>query len=167
MDALARPVDARGLFFTPLGLGGPIPPDVAQSQAARECDRLRLPASVPAGVSKQFDKVLRLYADGMFAYENYTTASREAYRILEVALKIRFLEHYLVGVPLLRGGTLELVHARNFDDVRARLLRGARLQGHRRFNGSFGALLVWARRERYFFGQRNRTREWAYAQYPQ
>ena len=57
------PVDARGLFFTPLGLGGPIPPDVAQRQAARECDRLRLPASVPPGVSKQFDKVLRLYAD--------------------------------------------------------------------------------------------------------
>lgn len=69
------------------------------------------------------------------------------------------LEHYQGGVPLARADEVELVHPRTFDDVRQRLVRRASLRGHARFNGSFASLLSWARREAYFFGERNRIRE--------
>jgi hypothetical protein len=156
---VTRPVDPRGLLFTPVGLGGPMRPEVALDLAQRERERLRLPAVVPMDVRDQFDKVLRLYADGVFSYDNYTTASREAHRLLEVALKVRFLEHYRDGVPLVRAGEVEFVRPRTFDDLRQHLRHGSRLTRHRRFNGSFASLLSWARREGYFFGEHNRIRE--------
>lgn len=160
VSELARPVDPRGLYFTPLGLGGPMPPDVAQQVFARDCEVLALPEVVPASVRSQFAKVLRMYADGVFSYDNFTAAPREAHRVLEVALKVRFLEHYAAGVPLVSNGSDELVMVRKFEEVHPRLRRRkVRLKGHPRFNGSLASLLRWARDEHYLYGQRNRVRE--------
>lgn len=160
MSKLARPVDPRGLYFTPLGLGGPMSPAAAQDVFAREGEVLALPDAVPASVRSQFAKALRMYADGVFTYDNFTTAPREAYRVLELALKARFLEHYAAGVALTSDGADELVVVREFEEVRQRLRRReARLKGHPRFNGSLASLLRWARDEHYLYGQRNGVRE--------
>lgn len=159
MDMLPRAVDPRGLYFTPLGLGGPMRPEVAQDVIARRCEQLALPAAIPQDIRGEFAKVVRHYADGLFAYDNYTSASREAHRVLEVALKVRFLEHYTAGVPLSVDGAEEIAHPRNFDELRHRLKRKEHLRGYRKFNGSLASLMYWARREAYFYGQRNRIRD--------
>jgi len=161
MKVISRPVDPRGLFFTPLGLGGPMRPEVAETFLTRECGLLALPAAVPETARDQFAKVLRLYSDGLFTYDNFTSASREAHRVLEIALKVRFLEHYADGVPLVSDGGEQCVHVRTFEEFRRHLSGKARLKGYPRFNGSLASLLYWARREGYFYGQRNRVREWA------
>ncbi len=134
-------------------------PEVAQELVARRCEQLALPAAVPESVRGEFAKVVRHYADGLFDYNNYTSAFREAHRVLEVALKIRFLEHYVAGVPLVTAGVEKIAHPKNFDELRQRLGRKTHLRGYRRFNGSLASLLYWARREGYFYGQRNRIRE--------
>ena len=162
MSALPREVDPRGLSFTPYGLGGPMPPAVAVDVLARACELLTPPAAVPQEVRSQFGKVLRLYADGLFTYDNFTIASREAHRVLEVALKVRFLEHYAGGVPLVVNGEPQVRPLGTFEALRPALIKErARLAGYRRFNGSLASLLHWARGERYLYGQRNRVREWA------
>lgn len=160
VSELRRKVDPRGLFFTPMGLGGPMTPEVAEQVFAHECEVLALPEAVPAGVRAQFAKALRLYADGVFTYENFTTVQREAHRLLEVALRVRFVEHYAAGIPLSVQGTDQVVVLCDFEGVERRLRnRSARLKGHPRFNGSFASLMRWARAEGYFYGQRNRVRE--------
>ncbi len=159
MAILPRTVDERGLYFTALGLGGPMRPEAAQELVTRRCEQLALPTAVPTDVRREFEKVVRLYGDGLFTYDNYTSASREAHRVLEVALKVRFLEHYAAGVPLTIAGAAGLAHPRNFDELRQRLARKAHLRGYRRFNGSLASLMYWARREGYFYGQRNRIRD--------
>src|SRR5216683_6272593 len=108
MAMLPRAVDERGLYFTPLGLGGPMRPEVAQELMARRCEQLALPPAVPKDVRGEFAKVVHHYADGLFVYDNYTSASREAHRVLEVALRVRFLEHYAAGVPLVIAGVEEI-----------------------------------------------------------
>lgn len=162
MNELARTVDPRALYFTPLGLGGPMSPNVAQRVFARERDLLDLPVVVPAKVRDHFAKAVRMYTDGLFTYDNFTSASREAHRVLEVALKVRFLEHYASGVPLLTNGVERLMQARTFEDVRRRVRDGkTALKRYPRFDGSLAALMYWARCEGFFYGQRNRIREWA------
>ena len=161
INTLSRPVDPRALVFTPLGLGGPMQPQVAETFLTRECELLALPVAVPEAVRAQFAKVLRLYSDGLFAYDHFTTASREAHRVLEVALKVRFLEHYADGVPLVTEGAERRVRVSTVEELRQVLSQEARLKGYPRFKGSLASLLSWARDEGYLYGQRNRVREWA------
>ena len=159
MAMLPRAVDERALYFTPLGLGGPLSPEVAQELAARRCAQLTLPDVLPPNVRGEFAKVLRHFADGVFDYNNYTSAFREAHRVLEVALKTRYLEHYAAGVPLVTAGVEEIAHPKNFDELQQRLRRKTHLHGYRQFNGSLASLLYWARHEGYFYGQCNHIRE--------
>src|SRR5258708_38743682 len=120
MAILPRTVDERGLYFTALGLGGPMRPEAAQELVTRRCEQLALPTAVPTDVRREFEKVVRLYGDGLFTYDNYTSASREAHRVLEVALKVRFLEHYAAGVPLTIAGAAGPAHPPNFYGHRER-----------------------------------------------
>src|SRR5258708_15102931 len=117
MAILPRTVDERGLYFTALGLGGPMRPEAAQELVTRRCEQLALPTAVPTDVRREFEKVVRLYGDGLFTYDNYTSASREAHRVLEVALKVRFLEHYAAGVPLTIAGAAGLAQPPNIDEI--------------------------------------------------
>src|SRR5258708_33927306 len=121
MAILPRTVDERGLYFTALGLGGPMRPEAAQELVTRRCEQLALPTAVPTDVRREFEKVVRLYGDGLFTYDNYTSASREAHRVLEVALKVRFLEHYAAGVPLTIAGAAEAATPRKSVCPRKRL----------------------------------------------
>lgn len=75
---------------------------------------------------------------------------------------MRLLEHYAYRIPIVVDGRAERIAYRYFEDVRALLVsrnRGCRLAGHDGFDGSFAALLRWARAEGYLFGQGNRFRE--------
>jgi len=162
MEALNRPVDPRSLHFGPLGLGGAMPADLQERLLREEMDALQLGEAVPAPVRSQFGKLRALYGSGLHSYESFTHAEREAYRVLEVALKIRFLEHYENQVPVTTDGKARLIECRRVDDLSPLLSsrrRGDGVVGHPSFDGSFAALLRWARAEGYFYGQFNRIRE--------
>jgi hypothetical protein len=162
MSGLVRSVDVRTLQFGPLGLGGPMPADVKERLLTGDVEALRLADNVPSHLHSQFDKLTRLYTDGLYSYDSFTVAMREAYRVLEAALKVRLLEHYAYRIPVVTDGRPERIACRFFEDLRALLVsrrRRCRLAGHDGFDGSFAALLRWARAEGYFYGQGNRFRE--------
>jgi hypothetical protein len=164
--SLTRPVDERTLHFGPLGLGGAMPPETSAQILGASMDALVLPDRIPADVRSQFDKLKTLFCDGLFTYESFTFADRDSYRVLEVALKVRFLEHYDRQLPITHEGVVETRAVSSFREVHE-LLGGRRadrtviLTGHPTFDGSLAALLRWARAEHYLYGQRNRLREGA------
>jgi hypothetical protein len=161
--SLARPVDPGALHFGPLGLGGAMPPEACDELLAGQMAELVLPSDVPGEVASQFEKLKALYRAGLFDYDSFTHAERDAYRVLEAALKARFVSHYAQVLPLTVNGARETRRVGSWDEVNALFRSGGpnrrRLTGHRSFNGSLAALLRWARQERYLYGQRNRTRE--------
>jgi hypothetical protein len=164
MSEMLRTVANPTLHFGPWGLGGAMPAERCLELLNEEMAALPLPAEVPAEVSKQWDSLKELYREGLFSYQSFTRVEREAPRILEVALKVRFLEHYRREIPVVVEGVDAIRVVRTFDDVDA-LFRGriegksVSLAGHPRFNASLTSLLKWARAERYLYGQRNRVRE--------
>jgi hypothetical protein len=159
MDALSRPIERGALYFSPRGLGGAMPPEVAHRLLAKQAAAMELPGAVPVSVAGQFSKVLRMYADGLFTYANFTTCEREAHRVLEVALKVRFEEHYAAGVSIVRPDGTRTTESVGQFRARRPHDRARALAGHPRFNGSLAAHLRWARAEGYLYGQRNRLRE--------
>jgi hypothetical protein len=163
-EALLRHVDTRALHFGPWGLGGAMDPDLAERLLNAEMNRLVLSDDVRATVRSQFEKLKELYRNGLYLYASFTHAERDAYRVLETALKVRFLDHYARDIPTSVNGLQQTVQCQNFKEVRdrvthARRHRGDGLVGHPDFDGSFAALLQWARLEGYFYGQHNRVRE--------
>lgn len=86
--------------------------------------------------------------------------------MLEVALKVRFLEHYDRQLPITRKGAMETLAMSSFREVHELLggpsaERTVILTAHPTFDGSLAALLRWARAEHYLYGQRNGLREGA------
>ena len=99
MNEMPRTVEAGALHFGPLGLGGAMPPETWMAMSKDTMAELTLPEEVPDVVHRPWDKLRSLYCDGLFAYDNFTRAEREAYRVLEVRLKVRFLSHYDNEIP--------------------------------------------------------------------
>jgi hypothetical protein len=161
MTGLTREVDARTLHFGPIGLGGPMPPEKSRELLEAETAWMVLGERVPDSVCNQFKDLVSAYRDGLFRYKTFTDLDRDSYRVLEVALKARFLEHYDRRLPLAKDREERNVEVSDFEGARRLVVSsgGWRLNGHRRFNGSFASLLHWARAEGYFFGQFNRVRE--------
>lgn len=164
MSEMLRAVAKPTLHFGPLGLGGPMPPERCLDLLNEEMAALTLPAEVPTEVRNPWDCLRELYVDGLFAYQNFTRVERDAPRILEVALKVRFLDHYRRAIPVVVARVEAIKSVRTFNDVDA--LFGGRggaeritLAGHPRFNASLASMVRWARSEGYFYGQRNRVRE--------
>src|SRR5207245_2673399 len=137
-------------------------PEVSQRILANTVEPLVSPLDVPSSVRDQFDRLRQLFRDGLFTYDSFTNVDRESFRVLEVALKVRLLHHYNGVLPITMDGQPTRRDVASFHDVRALFTsrgRKVRLADHPRFNGSLAALCEWARRERYFYGQRNRLRE--------
>jgi hypothetical protein len=148
------------LHFGPWGLTGAISSELSEKLLREEMDAVQLGELVPVSVRSQFERLKTLYLAGLFSYHSFTYAEREAHRILEVALKLRFLEHYGNRVPLIRKGEERTIPATSFNEVRSLVARRReRLLGHPEFDGSLASLLRWARAESYFYGQHNRIRE--------
>ncbi|HXA29280.1 MAG TPA: hypothetical protein VN193_11105 [Candidatus Angelobacter sp.] len=155
-----REPDPRTLHFGPWGVTGSVPADFSRRLLEDETAWMQLGERVPESVRGQFEKLKGTYRDGLYRYDHFTTAERESYRVLEVALRVRFLEHYDLQVPLVVNGQRKVIPVQKFDDVRQLVSRRRTvLQGHRRFNGSLSGLLHWARAVGYLRGQRNRIRE--------
>jgi hypothetical protein len=162
MSKLGRSVDERTLHFGPWGLGGAMPAEQSERLLRAEMDHLELGPAVPETVRSQFIKLKALYVDGLFSYDSFTRAERDAYRVLEVALKVRFLEQYTNRIPLVIAGTTTPTAVRTFEEVHERVAhrrKGEHLEGHPTFDGSLASLMRWARSEGLFYGQVNRIRE--------
>lgn len=141
-------------------------PEMSAKLLRESMDALVLPDRIPSDVRAQFDKLKALFCDGLFTYDSFTFADRDSYRVLEVALKVRFLEHYDRQLPITRDDLAETYSVGSFGEVHELLGKRSKdqkviLAGHPKFNASLAGLLRWARTERYLYGQRNRLREGA------
>src|SRR5579884_579824 len=127
----------------------------------------QLEADIPELVRDLFQTCCSLFVHGCLRYEFFTLASERSYFVIEAGLGQRFLAAYPNGVPVERGdGVVDHIQAVWFDEVYTALTRTGRfpwgsgntkwiVRGHPRFNGSFAALMSWARQEGILVGRRN------------
>jgi hypothetical protein len=118
-----------------------------------------LSALVPQEVAGPFERVKAVHRYGLFNYGFFTIASIQASFLGELALGVRFVEAYAVGLPLVdrSGQERAVLMPSTFRDVamamgsrgshphRARAGRKSWiLDGHPTFDASFNSLLKWA-----------------------
>jgi hypothetical protein len=150
--------DEATLVFNPMGLGGRMEPEDAARFQARAIADARLVGSVPVDIEENFERARQLHLYGVLQYEFFTVASDYALLVLEGALRVRFLSHYADGIPVVRKGREEKLHAESFDAVR-RAARSMRLRGTEEVRSlplGAQALLGWARQERLLPGSETR-----------
>ncbi len=162
--------DARVLRFSPMGLllGDHEMRPEGSLEYLQDMVALDLVPAVPESVRILYDRLVRLFPYGLWAYDLFTMLDQNVYLVLETALQYKFVEYY--------HGTIYLEHRRTevtatlvvtrFDELTAAMrpsgahsYREWDLKGHERFDGSYAALLRWARKEHLFYGQHNYVRE--------
>lgn len=169
LDELMTP-DARVLRFSPWGLlldNREMKPE-GSAQYLQDMVALELVPAVPEPVRILYDRLRHLFPYGLWAYDLFTVLDQNAYLALETALHYRFVESYHGAIPLehRKTGTTVTLSVTHFDELQVALRPGSvhsyrdwDLKGHKRFDGSYAALLRWARKEHLFYGQRNYVRE--------
>ncbi|MCR6494514.1 hypothetical protein [Cellulomonas sp. P24] len=168
--------DSRTLAVTPwgLGLGVAMRAEDSASMWAEEAGRLRLADDVAEGTRRAFAELAGLLPYGLLHYSLFTLIHDRVLFVLELALRDRFVEHHQREhdgyVEFRRNGRDYPTRVDKYGDVVAqarRLGRGAeiavqppgRAESTVRFNGSFSALIVWARELEFLFGQRSAAAE--------
>jgi hypothetical protein len=150
--------DEATLAFNSFGIGGRLEPEHAADFQAATIARAVLADDVPDDVRNNFERARKLHLYGVLEYDFFTAAGDYAVLVLEGALRSRFLVFYSDGIPLVRNGVEELLHAATFEDVL--VARGARLRGADGVAHSLplgaDALLTWARREKLLAGTRSK-----------
>jgi len=125
---LQRP-DELTCRFSPYGVGALLTPaDAARSHAACVA-RAVLADDVPGHIRDNVERARKLYLYGVLEYGFFTAASDYALLVLEGAVRLRFLSHYHLEIPVVdvRGRETRL-QVQSFDDVRSNRrykLRGA------------------------------------------
>lgn len=160
MDELLSP-DKATLRFSPAGLltQGEMRPEASLIYLDEMLAAATLRSRVPEDVAGPFQRLKAVHRYGLLYYGFFTVAATEASLITELALGVRFVEEYRLGLPLIDRAGQEriLLEPSTFRDVvmsigprgrhphRAR--KGQRswiLEGHPSFDGSFNSLLRWA-----------------------
>ncbi len=98
-------------------------------------------AEVPIAVCGQFERLKNLCRAGLFTYESFTHAERDAYRVLKVALKVRFVQHYANGLPLVNNSGAEQRPVSSWRDVQQLLGRTSAVQP---LSGSSSGGRMWS-----------------------
>jgi hypothetical protein len=152
--------DHRTRLFSGAGLlnGYEITPASAFERVQLMIADSDLGPQVPASVWQFFERCRELHVYGYFNYDFFSIAFEQAHLAIELALKVRFVEHYSKRVPLVQQQTgsaveLEVDTYAQLDEA----LRGAKkdwhLRGHRNFNGTLKSLFDWAIAERLLTGR--------------
>jgi hypothetical protein len=144
----------------------------ASADYLRSLVALPLSDAVDENAAQTVARLRAVFYHGLFDYDLFTAASDLAYLAVEGALRRRFMVAYGGRIPFVHKDRTEQLEVRSFDDVHEAVRRtgvyapakGWRLVGmsareHPGFDGSFTALLSWARREGLLEGQRNRMIE--------
>lgn len=150
--------DEMALVFNPMGFGGRMEPEDAARFQIRAIAEAILIEAIPLDIKQNFERARQLHMYGVLQYEFFTVASDYSLLVLESALRVRFLSYYENGIPVIRKGQEETLHAASFDDVR-RAPRSLRLRGREEIHPipvGARALLDWARQERLLPGSETR-----------
>ncbi len=154
------PLTAR---FSPNGLltQGVMRPEGSVEYLQAMVDEAGLGSTVAEDVRRSFERARMLHVYGLFQYGFFTLADEAAWLLPESALGVRFIERYGGRVPFLKDGERSTLETSVFRTVaeavspRGQFSRraGWSLEGHadygegRSFDGSYRALMQWARRE--------------------
>ncbi len=160
VDDLVTP-DRTTLHFSPAGLltQGEMRPEASLRYLDEMLVAATLRSRVPEDVAGPFERLKAVHRYGLLYYGFFTVAATEASLITELALGVRFVEEYRLGLPLIdrAGQERAVLEPSTFRDVvlsigprgshphRAR--KGQQswiLEGHPSFDGSFNSLLKWA-----------------------
>jgi hypothetical protein len=168
-------VDPTTRRFTPLGL------DTTHVLTEETCaDYMQdlvsvydLASDVPPDVQQVFERLRTVHTYGVLEYDLFTVANTQTYLAFEGVMRARFMDAYQSTVRFVSASARENIRVSTFNDVFELVGRGGKystrkgwsLQAidgktdHGNFNGSFPALLRWARAERLLSGQRSRMVE--------
>lgn len=176
IDDLRAP-DERTLSFSPLGLGGRLPPEAAAGFQQASITRFALVDGVPDDTRAAFERLQRVHTYGLLCYDLFTVAWESSALTVELALVERFMDFYGNEIPFvvikgkhagesrpLRAGTFadvyDALHARRGPHNHQRVHLQPRAGGSLfHFTGSFRSLVDWARAEDLLDGQRARQFE--------
>jgi hypothetical protein len=166
--------DRTSLAFTPYGLGHMEPVDAARFQQSQIAS-CRLSADVPERTRGAFEKLTRLFAQGVLCYDLYTRVHDDAVLSYEGALRERFVQWCGGSVTFEDvAGTLppfsaDVTTSQSVHDVCRGLPRGSRRQPPKWrlrvdgqlivFDGMLTSLMRWARTAELLRGQRARRVE--------
>ena len=160
LEDLCRP-DATTLRFSPAGLltAAEMRPEASLQYLDEMLAAASLGPSVSDEVKGPFDRLKTVHRYGLFNYGFFTVAATETSLIIELALGVRFVEEYRLGLPLVDRASQEraVLNPSTFRDVVAavgprgshphRARRGGQswiLDDHPTFDASFNSLLKWA-----------------------
>jgi hypothetical protein len=156
-----RTPDRRTLSFSPYGLSSEfgMKPEASADFLESALAKAELIVEVPEDLVGAFNRLNALFLHGLFDYEFFTVAMTHASLVTEMALGLRFLAAYPLGIPLVNSpdGNRALLAASDYGAVvnsmspkgshPFRSHRGKpswRLEGEPRFDASFNSLLQWA-----------------------
>jgi len=162
--------DKTTLRFSPAGFltAAEMRPEASLQYLDEMLAAASLGPSVPEEVKGLFDRLKAVHRYGLFKYAFFTVAATEASLIIELALGVRFVEEYRLGLLLVdrAGQERAVLKPSTFRDVVAamgprgshphRARKGGQswiLDGHPMFDASFNSLLKWAQSKGLF-------REW-------
>ena len=160
LEDLCTP-DRMTLRFSPAGLltAAEMRPEASLQYLDKMLAAASLGPSVSEEVKGPFDRLKAVQRYGLFNYGFFTVAATEANLIIELALGVRFVDEYRLGLPLVdrAGQERALLKPSTFRDVVLAMgPRGSHphqagsgrqpwvLDGHPTFNASFNSLLKWA-----------------------
>jgi hypothetical protein len=154
-------VDTGSLYFTSVGLTGPLAPAHSAEIFAGWMRHVALVDDVPEDIRRNFDRVRRLFLYGLLERDLFSIAGHQAHFVLEGALRHRFVSFYDGEIPLCRSDVPETLKVGTFNDYfnqRSRL-KGCQLRtsddGREPLPFNYPALYRWARRRQLLSGQRN------------
>lgn len=134
-----------------------------------------LQSNVPEAVLDNYERLRKLHSRGVFFYEAFTMVADYAWRVIEHALRVRFVTFFDGKIPFVNSVTeirdelpvrdfaqvYEAVNSGEFRDRKWKL--EMRSTGElMSFNGGMRHLWVWARKEGLVHGARNRNLESIY-----
>lgn len=143
-----------------------------QQEIIAICD---LHADVPDDVRDNYERLRKLHSRGVFFYEAFTMVADYAWRVIEHALRVRFVTFFDGKIPFVNSVTeiRDELPAQDFANVYDAVNLGefrnkkwkleVRATGElMSFNGGMRHLWVWARKEGLVHGARNRNLESIY-----
>lgn len=161
-DLLCEP-DETTLRFSPWGLGGRLDPADSAAYLAELMNHARLVDAVPEDIRLSFERVRTTFMYGLLDYDLFTAAYSLGHLVLEGALRNRFITYYDNAVPIVRGGTEDVLPVASFAQYYDALRQGRKHGQKLKLAGdppeplpqSYPGLYAWARRRGLLIGQRS------------
>ena len=102
--------------FSSWGFGGRLEPSASAAFLSGLLRHATLVDAVPEEVRLNFERVRKVFLQGLLDYDLFTAAYFLGHIVLEGALRARFISYYASAIPVLRNGVKDTLAVSTFAD---------------------------------------------------